>query len=69
MRGDEAGKLREWLRKKEMSGLEFAGLTKIPQQTIYRALSGHRVQIRIAKRISRYTKREVTLEDLGHDRK
>lgn len=66
MEQKKSHRLKEWLKNNGLSALAFSQKSKINQEIIYKTLQGRKPQIRNAKRISRYTNHEVSLEDLGH---
>ncbi len=60
-------KFKEYLDNKGVSPLAFRKACLLSLNTIYKLYRGEKVRIDTAKRIVRVTKKEITLEDLGHE--
>lgn len=59
---------REWLTKKGETPLAFSRKSGISHITIYRAARGEPVYRSTAKKILRYTNKELTLQDFGYEK-
>ena len=57
---------QQWLHKKDLTVSAFAKISGLSDATLYKAYKGHKTRIDTAKRIIKFSKKQLSLSDLGH---